>query len=70
MAETASEYHHGQQNVSEQASTWRRFMLLTRIFALHIAVIILVCTLWFCAGANFWGGFIPGVILVVIGVWY
>ncbi len=70
MAETTHEYHHGDQDVAENLAAWRRFMTLTKFACLHLAVIILTCTLWFAVGESFWGGLIPGVILFAIGIWY
>ncbi len=70
MAETVSDYHHGDQNISENLASWRRFMTLTKLAALNLAVIILVCGLWFCVGESFFGGLIPGVILFALGLWF
>ncbi len=70
MAETVTDFHHGGQDVSENFASWRRFMTLTKLAALHLAVIILVCGLWFAAGAAFFGGLIPGIILYALGLWF
>ena len=70
MAEAATDYHHGDQPVAEHAKSYRLFMNLAKWSALHIAVIILVLTLWFCAGMSFFAGLIPGAILSAIGIWF
>ncbi len=70
MAETAPDYSRGEQNVSAQVSTYRLFNNLAMWAALHLAVIILVCALWFCVGLGFLAGLIPGVIVFAAGVWF
>ncbi|MGI8840413.1 MAG: aa3-type cytochrome c oxidase subunit IV [Caulobacteraceae bacterium] len=70
MAENASDYHHGDQDVSGQVQSYQRFNALTKWAALHLAVLILTFSLWFCVGAGFWGGLIPGAILFAAGIWF
>ena len=70
MAEAAAEYHHGDQPVEDHVRTYHSFLTLAKVAALHLAVIILVCTLWFCVGAGFFGGRIPGVIVAAVGIWF
>jgi thiamine transporter ThiT len=70
MAETAADYHHGDQDPSAQAESYRRFNVLTKWAALILAVIITTCTLWFCVGAGFLGGLIPGLILLAVGIYF
>jgi hypothetical protein len=70
MAEAAAEYHHGDQPVADHVRTYHTFLTLAKWAALHLAVIILTCTLWFCVGAGFWGGLIPGAILAAVGIWF
>jgi thiamine transporter ThiT len=68
MDDTASDYHHGQQNVADQAATYRLFGALTKWGALHLAVLIIVLTLWFCTGAGFLGGLIAGLVVLAAGI--
>ncbi|HZL00505.1 MAG TPA: aa3-type cytochrome c oxidase subunit IV [Caulobacteraceae bacterium] len=68
MAETASDYHHGDQNPSAQVATYHLFNALTKYGALHIGVLILFFTLWFCTGAGFGGALITAVVLLVAGI--
>jgi len=70
MAEAASEYHHGDQPVAEHVATYRTFMTLAKWSALHLAVLILVLSLWFCVGAGFLAGLIPGAIVFALGIWF
>ncbi|MBV8594033.1 MAG: aa3-type cytochrome c oxidase subunit IV [Caulobacteraceae bacterium] len=68
MAETASDYHHGDQPVAEQVRTYQAFGALTKYACLALAAVILLGALWFCVGVGFFGGLIPAVIVVVAGV--
>jgi hypothetical protein len=70
MDDAADTYHHGDQNISEQVHTYRVFDELTKYAALHVAVLVLMLTLWFCLGVDFLGGLIPGLVLLGLGVWF
>lgn len=67
MAESATDYQHGEMNVSEHAASYRLFGALTKWGSLAVAVVVLMLTLWFCVGAGFLGGAIPGAIVAVAG---
>lgn len=64
----SSDYHRGEMDVSAQASTYRLFMGLTKWGSLHIAVILVFLTLWFCAHAGFFRSLIAALVLMVIGI--
>jgi len=68
VADTDSEYHHGQQNPATQIADFRLFAALTKWLSLFAATLILMLTLWFCTGAGFLGGLVPGLIVLGIGV--
>lgn len=70
MADTHSEYHHGDQNASTQIADFRLFSTFLKWVSLHLAVLILVLTLWFCTDAGFLGGLIPGLIVLAIGIYF
>ena len=70
MAEAASEYHHGQQSAAQHVATYRMFMNLAKWSALHVAVLILVLTLWFCADVSFLPGLVAGVVVLALGIWF
>ena len=65
-----SDYHHGDQDVSEQTATYRRFGTLTKWFCLYLASFLFTCVLWFCVGAPFIGGLVPGLILLAVGIFF
>lgn len=64
----STDYHPGDQNISEQVATYRLFDVLSKYGSLHVAVLVLMLTLWFCLGAGFLGGLIPGVVLWAAGM--
>ena len=70
MDDTAQVYHHGEMDVSEQTRTYRTFGTMAKWASLHIAVLVVMLVLWFCLGATFLGGLIPGVILLALGVYF
>ena len=68
MAEHKGEYHRGEMDISEQASTYAAFGEMSKWGSLATAVGVLMLTLWFCTPAGFFGGLIPGVVLLVLGI--
>ena len=70
MDDAVAEYHHGDQNISEQVRSYNLFDHLTKYGALHVAVLVLMLTLWFCLGVGFLGGLIPGLVVLGIGIWF
>jgi hypothetical protein len=70
MAEAAHEYHSGDQDVTEQLATFRAFGGLTKWSCLAIAVLLTMLVIWFCVGAGFFAGLVPGVVILAIGVFF
>jgi len=68
MAGTASEYHRGEMDIHEQASTFHLVMGVSKWASLVIAAGVLFLTLWFCTTAGFGTALISAVILLAIGV--
>ena len=64
----ASEYHHGEMDISEQAATYGVFMLLTKWGSLAIAALLVLLVLWFCTPAGFLSGLAASLVLTVIGI--
>jgi thiamine transporter ThiT len=64
----ASEYHRGEMDISEQTATYHAVMGMTKWGSLALVVAILMLTLWFCTPAGFFGGLIPGLVVLVAGV--
>jgi hypothetical protein len=68
MAEQAAEYHHGDQDVTEQVRTYGAFGALAKWGSLVIAALLVLLVMWFCTSAGFFPGFIAAVILLAVGV--
>ncbi|HLK24078.1 MAG TPA: aa3-type cytochrome c oxidase subunit IV [Caulobacteraceae bacterium] len=70
MAAEASEYHHGQQDISEQQRTFRDAMVATKWSILALAAGITLLTMWFCTAAGFFNGLIAAVIILAVGIFF
>jgi thiamine transporter ThiT len=68
MDAPSSEYHHGDQDPSAQVSTYRTFLTLTKWFSLHVAVLVLMLSIWFCTDAGFVAGLISGIVVLALGI--
>jgi uncharacterized membrane protein len=66
--DNSTDYHPGEQIITEQVATYDLFGSLTKWGSLIIAVLVLVLTLWFCLSVGFFGGAIPGVVLLGLGI--
>lgn len=64
----ASEYHRGEMDISEQASTYHAVMGLTKWGSLAVATAVLFLTLWFCTAAGFVGALATGVVVAGLGI--
>ena len=64
----ASEYHHGEMDISEQTATYDVFMLLTKWGSLAIAALLVLLVLWFCTPAGFLVGLGVSLAMTVIGI--
>lgn len=66
----AGDYHRGEMDIHEQSATYAAFGNMTKWGSLAISVLLLTITLWFCTSAGFIGGLIPGVVLLVAGIFF
>ena len=64
----ATDYHSGDQDITEQVATYQLFGGLSKWGSLAVAVLVTMLTLWFCLGAGFLGGAIPGAVLLALGL--
>ena len=64
----AGDYHRGEMDIQEQASTYEAFGAMTKWGLLAISVVLLMITLWFCTSIGFFGGVIAGFVPAVLGV--
>ena len=67
MAEHASEYHRGEMDIHEQASTYAAVMTASKWASLYLASGLLMLVLWFCTDTGFVGGLIAGVVVAALG---
>jgi hypothetical protein len=61
------DYHRGEMDIAEQASTFHGFIMLSKWGSLVLASVLTFFILWLCAHASFIASFIVGVLLAVIG---
>ena len=68
MTDTDAEYHHGEMNAATQVADYKVFLNFAKWISLVLASLILMLVLWFCVGAGFFGGLIPGLIVLGLGI--
>ena len=68
MAGQASDYHRGEQDISEQVATFHLVMGITKWGSLLLAAGLLCLVLWFCTGAGFLTGVMAGAVVLVLGI--
>jgi thiamine transporter ThiT len=70
MTDAAHDYHPGDQDITEQRATFSLFGKLIKWASLAVAVLIVMLVLWFCVGAGFFGGLIPGLVVLCAGIYF
>ena len=70
MNDAAHEYHTGDMEIAEQVSTFDAFGKLIKWGSLTLAVGLLMLVLWFCLNAGFFGGLIPGIVVLAAGIFF
>ena len=68
MAEPASDYHRGNQDITEAETTYRAFGAMSKWGSLAIGALLVLLVLWFCTPAGFFPGAIAAVILTTAGI--
>jgi NhaP-type Na+/H+ or K+/H+ antiporter len=66
MAE-AQDYHRGEMDIAEQASTFHSFIMLSKWGSLVIASVLTFFIVWLCAHASFIASFVVGVLIAAVG---
>ncbi len=64
------DYHRGEMDISEQASTFDLVMALSKWGALAIAVLVLFFTMWLYPRGSFMGAAVAAVVLLVAGIFF
>jgi uncharacterized membrane protein len=70
MAEHEHEYHRGDQDITEQERMFHAFGAMTKWGSLITAVAVLMLAIWFCTPMGFFGGLIPGVVVLAAGIFF
>ena len=70
MAESASDYHHGDQDIRAQQATFHSVMVATKWSIVALAAGIAFLTLWFCTSAGFFSALVTAIIIVTAGVFF
>lgn len=69
--DTHDPYVHGHMDISQNEQTFRGFMAACKWLSLHVLVLVLFFTLWFCVdGIGFLGSLAAAVIAGALGVWF
>jgi hypothetical protein len=66
MAE-AHDYHRGEMDISEQASTFHGFIFLSKWGSLIIAAVLSFFVIWLCAHASFIISALAGAVIGAVG---
>jgi hypothetical protein len=63
-----SDYHRGEMDIHEQASTYQAFMGLTKWGCLALAAGLFALVIWFCTPMGFVAGLVAGLVTTVGGI--
>jgi hypothetical protein len=67
MGEPAGDYHRGEMDIHEQASTYAAFLTLSKWGSLVLAAGVLFFTLLFCTNTGFLGSAVSAFVVLVLG---
>lgn len=62
------DYHRGEMDISEQASTFDLVMNITKWGSLLVAVTVAFFTIWLYPRGNFFGAAFVALVLLVVGI--
>lgn len=68
MANPPSDYHRGEMDIQEQASTYDAVMAMTKWGSLALVSVLLFVILWFCTETGFLGSAVWAGVVTVLGV--
>jgi fructose-specific phosphotransferase system IIC component len=66
MAKPAADYHRGEMDIHEQASTYHAFLAFSKWGSLALAAVLVALIVAFATKAGIIGGVIAGVVFAVI----
>ncbi len=67
MAEQASDYHRGDQDIADQQATFHLVMGMMKWGSLYGGALVLWLTIWFCTETGFLGASVTAVVMIVLG---
>ncbi|MGH6955267.1 MAG: aa3-type cytochrome c oxidase subunit IV [Caulobacteraceae bacterium] len=70
MSEAVQEYRQGDQNIADQIATFSLFGKMMKWGPLVLASLLITLVLWFCVDAGFFGGVIPGIVVLALGIYF
>lgn len=68
--DTSGDYHRGDQDISEQVSTWALFMSMSKWGSLLIAVVVSFFTIWLYPRGTLAGAAFVAIVLLAAGIWF
>lgn len=68
MTGPSGDYHRGEMDVHEQASTYHAFLLMSKWGSLALAVVLVWAVICFCTGAGFLAAVISAFVVGVVGI--
>ena len=70
MSEAVHEYHPGDMDIQEQASTFEAFGKMVKWGSLAIAALLVMLVLWFCVPMGFFAGLFAAIVLTTVGIFF
>ena len=70
MSEAVHDYNSGDQDITEQLSTFSLFGKMMKWGSLAVAVLVVMLVLWFCVQAGFIAGAAAGIVLAAVGIYF
>ena len=67
MAKPAADYHRGEMEIHEQASTYHAFLGLSKWGSLALAAVLVALIVGLCTKAGLMTGIVVGVVIAIIG---
>ena len=67
MAKPAGDYHRGEMDIHEQASTYHAFLALSKWGSLAMAAVLVALIVGFATKAGLLTGIVVGVVIAIVG---
>lgn len=67
MAEQASDYHRGDQDIRDQQATFHLFIAMTKWTCVYLGALVLFLAMWLSAKTGLMPALITAVVVIVLG---